>query len=162
MGSQVFAGKVAIVTGATGGIGRGVALRLAAFVAGDVLPRPDMEALAAQAFGGIDVVANAGGRDGQTASASWEGGLIMSTKVIAKELAQDGIRVNCVCVTLVRETPGWDAMRRPGAMSKAHMRQYEKIKQRAAFGLACPDDIGAVVAFLASDDAGFVTGAVLS
>lgn len=259
MGNPAFAGKVAIVTGATGGIGRGVALRLAAdgaavvvngrdphkgaavvaaieqtggraaFVAGDVLSRQDMDALATRAerlFGGIDIViANAGGRDevgrspqvrgrfgeidlarasawvgdamlakllpvqsalpclrrrgggsvvlvtseggrvptkGQTASASWAGGLIMSTKVIAKELAQDKIRVNCVCVTLVRETPGWDAMRQQGVMSEAHVRQYEKIEQRAPFGLACPDDIGAVVAFLASGAAGFITGAALS
>jgi len=259
MNSCAFTGKVAVVTGSTGGIGRGVALRLAAggaavvingrdpekgatvvaeiqqaggqaaFVAGDVLCRPDMDALAAQAaerFGGIDiVVSNAGGRDevgrspqvrgpfdeidlpraagwvadatlakllpvqsalpylrrrgggsvvfvtseggrvptpGQTAVATWAGGLVMSTKVIAKELVRDRIRVNCVCVTLVRDTPGWHALQQPGVMSERHRKQYEALQARAPFGLARPGDIGAVVAFLASDDAGYITGAALS
>lgn len=255
----MLTGKVAVVTGSTGGIGRGAALRLAAkgakviingrdpekgalavaeiesaggeamFIAGDVLSKPDMDALAAQAaqaFGGIDiVVSNAGGRDedarspqvrgpfrqidllrvatvvgnatlakllpvqsalpymvkrgggsvvfvtseggrvptpGQTAASTFAGGLIMSTKVIAKELARDKIRVNCVCVTVVRDTPSWHAMKREGVMSEHHKKQYEKIEARSPFGLAGPEDIGAVITFLASDEAAYITGATLS
>lgn len=252
--------KVAIVTGGNGGIGRGVALQLAArgarvvlngrsedkarpvldeirglggegcFVAGDVRSKRDMEALAAEAvrrFGGIDIVVpNAGGNDdearqpevrgpfaeidlarvtafvgqavaakllpvqaavphmrqrgggsvvfvtseggrsptpGQTAIATFSGGLIMASKVLARELARDRIRVNCVCVTVVRDSPSWNAaFERQDAVSDAHRKQYEKILARSPFGVAAPQDIGKVVAFLASDEARYLTGAAIS
>lgn len=253
-------GKVAIVTGGTGGIGKGVALQLAArgarvvingrdekkaqavleqirtlggegcFVAGDVRSKSDMQAVAAEAarrFGGIDIVVpNAGGNDdearqpqvrgpfadidlervtqfvaqavaakllvvqaavpymrqrgggsvvfvtseggrsptpGQTAIATFSGGLIMASKVLSKELARDKIRVNCVCVTVVRDTPSWDAAwGQEGGVSEHHRKQYEKIVASSPFGVAAPGDIGGVVAFLASDDAAYLTGATVS
>lgn len=253
-------GKVALITGSTGGIGRGIALALAGrgarvaingrspdkgqavldevrriggdgcFVAGDVRQKADMEALAAEAarrWGGVDiVVANAGGNDqearqrevrgpfasidlpramnfvaeavaakllvvqtaiphlrargagsvvfvtseggrsptpGQTAIATFSGGLLMASKVLSKELARDRIRVNSVCVTVVRDTPSWDAAFGPQAsVSAAHRAQYEKIIARSPLGVAAPGDIGRVVAFLASDDAAYLTGATLS
>jgi 3-oxoacyl-[acyl-carrier protein] reductase len=253
-------GKVAIVTGGTGGIGKGVALQLAArgavvviggrsaakaeavlaemrqagatagFIAGDVRSSADMSALAdetARRFGGIDiVVANAGGNDdearsaqvrgpfvdidlarvaavvaentcaklfpvqaalpymrargggsvifltseggrvptpGQTAVATFAGGLIRASKVIAKELARDRIRVNCVCVTVVRDSPSWEAVfGEDSEVSEQHRRQYEKIVAGCPLGVAAPADIGRVVAFLASDESAYLTGATLS
>lgn len=258
--SAPLAGKVALVTGGTGGIGRGVAVALAArgadvvvngrnpdkgeevlqeihrrggkglFAAGDVRSRADMDAVAehaAQRWGGIDiVVANAGGDDdearspavrgpfadidldrvtafvaqavaakltvvqaalpylrergggsvvfvtseggraptpGQTAIATSSGGLIMASKVLSTELARDRIRVNTVCVTVVRDTPSWNAaFAADGGVSPAHRRQYEKIVERSPFGVATPGDIGRIVAFLASDDAHHLTGTVNS
>ncbi|MDA3624100.1 SDR family oxidoreductase [Saccharopolyspora sp. WRP15-2] len=252
--------KVAVVTGGTGGIGRGVALRLAAdgatvvingrnerkaeavlaeihdsgasgcFVAGDVCSKSDMDAVVAEAarrFGGVDIVVpNAGGNDdearspevrgpfadidlsrvttfvgqavaakllvaqaavpymrergggsvvfvtseggrvptpGQTAIATFSGGLIMAGKVLSKELARDQIRVNCVCVTVVRDSPSWEAaFELEGGVSERHRRQYEKIIERSPLGVADPHDIGNVVAFLASDDARYLTGATVS
>lgn len=257
---RTLVGKVAIVTGGTGGIGLGVAQQLAArgasvvvngrdaakaqpvldaiqalggqasFAAGDVRSKADMAAVVAHAvsrFGGVDIVVpNAGGDDnearspqvrgpfagidlervtgfvgqalaakllivqaaipamrqrdgaavvfvtseggrsptpGQTAIASFSGGLIACSKVLAKELARDRIRVNCVCVTVVRDTPSWDAVFGPGSLvSGQHRRQYEKILERSPLGVATPQDIGAVVAFLASDAGAYLTGTALS
>jgi 2-hydroxycyclohexanecarboxyl-CoA dehydrogenase len=87
----------------------------------------------------------------------------MASKVLSKELARDRIRVNCGCVTVVRDSPSWAAaFEREGAMSDHHRKQYEKIVARAPLGIAAPHDIGSVVAFLASDDAGYLTGATIS
>jgi 2-hydroxycyclohexanecarboxyl-CoA dehydrogenase len=255
-----LAGKVALVTGGTGGIGRGIALELARcgacvavngrdpakgaavvadiaalggqalFVPGDVLVKAEMDAAVAAAvayFGRLDVVvANAGGNDGeardprvrgpfadidlgrvsrfvgqavsakllvvqaavpalrasgagsvvfitseggrvptpmQTAICTFSGGLIMAAKLLSKELAGDGIRVNTVCVTVVRNSPSWDAaFSAPDGVSDRHRRQYEKILAQSPFGVAAPEDIGKLVSFVASDDAHYLTGATLS
>jgi 2-hydroxycyclohexanecarboxyl-CoA dehydrogenase len=253
-------GKVAIVTGGTGGIGKGIAAQLAArgatviisgrsadkaaavldalhrsgatadFIPGDVRSKADMEILAAETarrYGGIDIiVANAGGNDnearspdvrgpfasidltrvagvvaentlaklfpvqaalpylrtrgsgsvifvtseggrvptpGQTAVSTFAGGLIRASKVIARELARDRIRVNCVCVTVVRDSPSWEAVFGEGSrVSDHHRKQYEKIIASCPLGVAAPADIGHVVAFLASDESTYLTGATLS
>lgn len=253
-------GKIAIVTGGTGGIGRGIALKLAqqgaqivlngrdpakaasviaeiaahgghaVFVPGDVRSKPDMDQLAAKTaelFGGIDIVIpNAGGNDDearspdvrgpfadidlsrvsafiaqaisakllivqsclpymqkrsggsvvfitseggrvptptQTAICTFSGGLIMASKLLSKELAKDQIRVNCVCVTVVKDTPSWNAAFGSNATtSERHRKQYEKIIAQSPFGVAAPDDIGNLVTFLASEEAHYLTGATLS
>lgn len=116
--------------------------------------------------GSIVFVTSEGGRSptlGQTAIATFSGGLLMASKVLSKELARDRIRVNSVCVTVVRDTPSWDAAFGPQAtVSEQHRAQYEKIIARSPLGVATPNDIGRVVAFLASEDAAYLTGATLS
>ena len=100
---------------------------------------------------------------GQTAISTFSGGLIQTSKLLSKELARDGIRVNAVCVTVVRDSPSWTAaFEREDGVSQHHRRQYEKIVERAPFGVAAPQDIGNVVAFLASEDARYLTGTIVS
>ncbi|MFD5125988.1 SDR family oxidoreductase [Streptomyces sp. NPDC058385] len=71
--------------------------------------------------------------------------------------------MNCVCVTVVRDSPSWEAaFSRVGGVTKDHPKQYQKIRDRSPFGVAVPQDIGNVVAFLASDDAHYLTGAAVS
>ncbi|MNN25415.1 3-oxoacyl-[acyl-carrier-protein] reductase FabG [compost metagenome] len=99
----------------------------------------------------------------QTAVATFAGGLISASKVLARELARDRIRVNCVCVTVVRDSPSWEAaFEKESGVSERHRKQYEKIIASSPLGVAAPQDIGQVVAFLASDAAHYLTGATLS
>ena len=133
--------------------------------------RQDSQVDADQTYGliattGLDdravFITSEGGRfptPGQTTTSLMAGGLIMMTKVVAKELSRSRIRVNTVAVTLVEDTPSWDQFK---SGESARMSVYGKIQKRAPFGLAKPADIAEVAAFLVSDSAAFVTGATIS
>ena len=84
-----------------------------------------------------------------------KGGVLTLTRALAMEHVDDGIRVNCVCPGPV-ETPIVSAMidrsPDPSAARKA-------MAARQPMGrIAAPEEIAAVIAFLASADASFMTG----
>jgi 2-hydroxycyclohexanecarboxyl-CoA dehydrogenase len=256
-----LAGRVAVITGSNSGIGRGIAVKLAAlgskvvingrdsakgqavltelrsaghdahFVAGDVRSREDMKRLVdetldrygcidcmvssagawpsglsrpegkfygpfqdldindvgafvggitlgklmpvhavvphmvARKSGSIVFITSEGGRfptPGQTAIAAHAGGLIMATKVIAKELAQHLVRVNCIAVSVIEDTEVGEQVHDGSAPRDERAKRYAKVRERAPFGLAQTSDIASVAAFLLSDSARFITGATLS
>lgn len=82
------------------------------------------------------------------------------TQALAREHAKDGIRVNAVCPGFVR-TPmqdreiAWEA--ELAGVSAAEIRQ-SYINQTPLGRLETPDDVAGAVTFLASPDAGFMTG----
>ena len=87
-----------------------------------------------------------------------KGGVVNVTRALALELAPD-VRVNCVC-------PGYvdtDMVRREienaadPALAEAEVMSYMPLKR-----MAHPEEIGKAIAYLASDDAGFITGAAFS
>lgn len=97
------------------------------------------------------------------AYSSSKGAVITLTRSLAVELGPKNIRVNCVCPGLVR-TPMVD----PIFQRVADSRGFSLDEAYAACGQALPagrmglpEDFGGPVAFLASDDAAWVTGAVL-
>lgn len=85
------------------------------------------------------------------------------TKSCARELGPHGIRVNCVCPGYVA-TPMqerelvWEAKSR-GITVEAVIEEY--VSQTPLGRLETPEDVARVVAWLASDEAGFVTGAAV-
>jgi NAD(P)-dependent dehydrogenase (short-subunit alcohol dehydrogenase family) len=91
-----------------------------------------------------------------------KGAIIMLTKALALELGPRGIRVNCVCPGPI-DTP---AMRtfltnqfgtdRP---IEDHLATYGRMMPLQRVGTG--DDIAAAAVFLASDDAAWITGAIL-
>jgi 2-hydroxycyclohexanecarboxyl-CoA dehydrogenase len=124
--------------------------------------RAVVETMIAQGSGSIVFVTSEGGRTPtptQTAVSFHAGGTIAMSKVLAKELTRHRIRVNTVAISLVKDTPSMDLVLRDGGVRSP---VYRKIEAGAPMGLAAPEDIAAVIGFLASDDAAFVTGTVIS
>jgi 3-oxoacyl-[acyl-carrier protein] reductase len=93
------------------------------------------------------------GNFGQTNYAAAKFGVIGFTKTWAKELGKKGIRSNAVCPGFVA-TPILKDM--PENVIQA---MEERVPMRR---LAQPEEIASVYAFLASDDASYMNGAVLS
>lgn len=77
------------------------------------------------------------------------------TRVWAKELATHGIRVNSVGVGPI-QTPIYDKTELSEEDARAHADRVKQMVPLGRFGTI--DEVAAVVAFLASDEASFVTG----
>ncbi len=83
-------------------------------------------------------------------------GVVNLTRAAALENANYGIRVNCVCPGTVNTRLG--QLMAPGR-EEAFLAPYNTAHPMGR--VAQPEEIAAVIAFLASDDASFVTGAAV-
>lgn len=81
-------------------------------------------------------------------------GVVGATKDAALKYAKDGIRVNVVCPGYI-ETPMTAPNRQSDAEGEALITQTLRVPM-GRWGQ--PNEIGSVIAFLASDDASFITG----
>jgi 2-keto-3-deoxy-L-fuconate dehydrogenase len=80
------------------------------------------------------------------------------TKALAADFVAKGIRSNCICPGTV-ETPSlYDRMRAQGDIEKA---KAAFIARQPMGRMAQPEEIAAMVIYLASDDSAFITGQAL-
>jgi NAD(P)-dependent dehydrogenase (short-subunit alcohol dehydrogenase family) len=93
-------------------------------------------------------------RGGQAAAA--KAGLDALIRVVAKEEGRHGIRANAVSIGLTETEMGRDAERAWGEEATKRMVAAIPVGR-----IGQPEEIARVVAFLASDDASYVTGKVL-
>jgi len=93
------------------------------------------------------------GQAGQTNYAASKAGIIGFTKSLARELGSRGITVNCVA-------PGYI----PTALTDVLPEEMKQaiLEQTPLKRLGQPEEVAAAVAFLASDEAAFITGHVLN
>lgn len=107
-------------------------------------------------FGRIVTISSVNGQKGQFAQSNYaasKAGDLGFTKTLAQEGASKGITVNAVC-------PGYIATDMVMAVPEKVRDQI--VAQIPVGRLGEPEEIARCVAFLASDDAGFITGSTIS
>jgi len=87
-----------------------------------------------------------------------KGAILLMTRALAVDLAPRGIRVNCVCPGVI-DTPLTQAFLDAAPDPDALVREYEAAAPLGRMGTA--DEVAGAVAFLASQDATFITGSAL-
>ncbi|MES2714172.1 MAG: 2-hydroxycyclohexanecarboxyl-CoA dehydrogenase [Pseudomonadota bacterium] len=100
-----------------------------------------------------------GGSSGEAVYAACKGGLVALSKTLAREHARQGITVNVVC-------PGpTETALLAGVVEGARdpAKLLEAFRSAIPLGrLGQPEDLASALAFFGSDDAGFITGQVIS
>jgi 2-hydroxycyclohexanecarboxyl-CoA dehydrogenase len=123
--------------------------------------RAALEGMATRGAGRVVSIASDAGRVGSTGEAVYsacKAGIIGFSKALAREVARKGITVNVVCpgptdTALLAEVGASER----GAKIVAGMQRAIPLGR-----LGQPEDVAGAVAYLASDEAAFVTGQVLS
>jgi NAD(P)-dependent dehydrogenase (short-subunit alcohol dehydrogenase family) len=100
---------------------------------------------------------------GAAAYCASKAGVIALTKTMALDLAPYGVRVNSIAPGYMRTEMQWEAIRQKAELSGRSFND-ERLEVVGMLPLARhgePSDFGAAVAFLASDDASYITGHTL-
>ena len=115
------------------------------------------EGMMARKFGRVIVISSVNGQKGQAGQANYsaaKAGDIGFVKALAQEGVRSGITVNAIC-------PGYIGTEMVAAIPEEVLKA--KILPQIPVGrLGKPEEIARCVAFLASDDSGFITGSTIS
>ena len=118
--------------------------------------------MAERGLGRVVTIASDAGRVGSSGEAVYsacKGGMIALSKTVARELATSGVTLNVVCPGPT-DTPILRAFTGEGEQGQ---KVYDALKRAIPMKrLGEPEDIAGMTAFLASDEAGFITGQVIS
>jgi 2-hydroxycyclohexanecarboxyl-CoA dehydrogenase len=115
--------------------------------------------MAERGFGRVVNVASDAGRvgsSGEAVYAACKGGLIAFSKTLARELARQGVTLNVVCPGPT-DTPLFDNFRAASPSIGDALARAIPLRR-----LGQPNDYAGMIAFLLSDDAGYMTGQTIS
>ena len=120
------------------------------------MTRPVIEGMRDRSHGRIVNISSINGQKGQIGQTNYsaaKAGVIGFTKSLAQENARKGVTVNCIC-------PGYIDTEMVQAVSE---KVLEGIIAQIPMGrLGKAEEVAAMVAYLASPEAGFITGAVMT
>jgi acetoacetyl-CoA reductase len=120
------------------------------------MTRPVIEGMRDRGSGRIVNISSINGQKGQVGQVNYsaaKAGVIGFTKALAQENAKRGVTVNCIC-------PGYIDTEMVQAVPEKVLEGI--IGQIPVGRLGKAEEVASLVAWLASDEAGFVTGAVLT
>ena len=119
--------------------------------------RPVIDGMRARSWGRIIVISSINGQKGQMGQVNYsaaKAGDLGFVKALAQESANKGITVNAIC-------PGYIGTEMVQAIAPDVLKS-RILPQIPAGRLGEPEEVGKAVAYLASDDAAFITGSTLS
>lgn len=111
--------------------------------------------------GKIIIVATDAGRvptPGESVNGAAAAGLVLLTKVLAREFARWKIHVNIICTTVTVDTPGYERALKQESTGKI----FQKAAERVPFWPLVPNDLAELALFLASEDSDRITGQIFS
>jgi 2-hydroxycyclohexanecarboxyl-CoA dehydrogenase len=111
----------------------------------------------------VSISSDAGrvGSSGQAVYSACKAGVIAMSKTLAREFARSGITFNTVAPGPTK-TPMMDAALEGGDSAEAFKILDKMIKSIPLRRIGLPEDLSGIVTFLASDEASFITGQVIS
>jgi 2-hydroxycyclohexanecarboxyl-CoA dehydrogenase len=126
------------------------------------LTRAVLPGMVERGFGRVVNIGSDAGRVGSSLEAVYsgaKGAVIAFTKTIAREVARSGVTANTVCPGPT-ETPMLDEITSASAQGASVIEAMKRAVPMKRLGT--PEDVAWAVRFLASEEAGFITGQTLS